>query len=164
MDVLGALRERILSFAASRYGRQIAEDIAQEVLLVLHEKYSHVTDPAQLVPLALQIARFKLVASARKATRRGEHRTVDIIEEPIPDPQVNLILEAEQNELLERLRHCLPLLGERCREIFRLKLEGLSFPEIQSILGAASINTVYTWESRCREDLKRLIAQHRRPQ
>ena len=66
MDVLAALRERILAFAASRYGRQLAEDVAQEVLLVLHQKYAHVTEITELVPLALQIARFKLVAHARK--------------------------------------------------------------------------------------------------
>lgn len=164
MDLLAALRERILAFAASRYGRQLAEDVAQEVLLVLHRKYSHVTDPAQLVPLALQITRFKLVAHARKSARRGENRSVDIADHPIADPQVNLILEAEQNELLDRMRESLPLLGERCREIFRLKLDGLGFVEIQSALGAASINTVYTWEARCREDLKRLMTQARRRQ
>lgn len=164
MDVLAALRERILAFAASRYGRQLAEDVAQEVLLVLHEKYAHVTEITELVPLALQIARFKLVAHARKSARRGENRTIDITEEPIPDHHVNIILETEQRELICHLHACLPKLGERCREIFRLKLDGQSFPEIQLALGAASINTVYTWEARCREDLKILMAQARRPQ
>ncbi len=164
MDLLAALRERILAFAASRYGRQMAEDVAQEVMLVLHQKYSHVTDLAQLLPLAIQITRFKLVAQARKSARRGENRQVDVADEPIADPQVNLILEAEQNELLDRMRSALPLLGERCREIFRLKLDGLSFPEIQSAMGAANINTVYTWEARCREDLKHLMTGTRRAQ
>lgn len=164
MDVLATLRERILAFAASRYGRQIAEDIAQEVLLVIHQKYSHVTSLTELVPLAIQITRFKLTAQARKINRRGENRTVDIADEPIPDHQVNLIHEAEQKEILDQLHAALPQLGERCRDIFRMKLEGLSFPEIQQALGAASINTVYTWESRCREDLKRLMTEVRRPQ
>jgi RNA polymerase sigma-70 factor (ECF subfamily) len=164
MDVLAALRERIRSFAASRYGRQMAEDISQEVLLVLHEKYSHVTEMSELVPLALQIARFKIMAHSRKANRRGEGREVDVAEFPVADPQVNLALEAEQRELIGRLEAALPRLGERCREIFRLKLAGHRFPEIQQILGAASINTVYTWEARCREDLKRLLQEVRKPQ
>jgi len=85
MDLHAALRERILAFAVSRYGRQMAEDVAQEVMLVLHQKYSHVTDPAQLVPLALQITRFKLVAQARKSVRRGENRQLDVDEAPIAD-------------------------------------------------------------------------------
>jgi RNA polymerase sigma-70 factor (ECF subfamily) len=164
MDVLAALRERIVSFAASRYGRQTAEDVAQEVLLVLHEKYSHVTELAELVPLGLQITRYKLMAQARKSARRGEGKELDVAEYPLADPHVNLALEAEQRELVGRLEAALPMLGERCREIFRLKLEGHKFPEIQQLMGAASINTVYTWDARCREDLKRLLADLRRVQ
>lgn len=164
MDVLAALRERILSFAASRYGRQLAEDVAQEVLLVLHEKYSHVTEMTELVPLALQITRYKLMAAARKSARRGEGREIDAAEYPLADPQVNLALEAEQRELVGRLEAALPLLGERCRELFRLKLEGHKFTEIQPLMGAASINTVYTWDARCREELKKLLAEVRRVQ
>ena len=164
MDVLATLRERILSFAASRYGRQIAEDVAQEVMLVLHQKYAHVSELTELIPHALQITRFKLVSQARKSARRGENRSVDIDEQPIPDHQVNLVLELEQKELLDQLHHALPQLGERCRDIFRMKLEGLSFPEIQQALGAGNINTVYTWEARCREDLKQIMTKTRRPQ
>ena len=40
------------------------------------------------------------------------------------------------------------------REIFRLKLLGRSFSEIQKEMGAASINTVYTWDARCRKHLE----------
>lgn len=164
MDVIAALRERIVGFAASRYGREMAEDVAQEVLLVLHEKYAHVQEMSELVPLALQIARYKLMAAARKSARRGENKQVDVAEYPVADPQVNLALEAEQRELVGRLEAALPRLGERCREIFRLKLEGHKFPEMQQLLGAASINTVYTWEARCREELKRLLGEGRRVQ
>jgi len=39
-DLLARLRERIFRFAASRLQRDAAEDLAQEVLLVLHEKYA----------------------------------------------------------------------------------------------------------------------------
>jgi RNA polymerase sigma-70 factor (ECF subfamily) len=162
MDALAALRERIFAYAASRYGRTLAEDIAQDVLLVIHEKYAHVTALGELVPLALQITRYKLMAHARKAARRGEGREADVAEMPLADPQVNLALEAEQRELVGRLEEALPQLPERCREIFRLKLEGMSFPEIQQVLGAASINTVYTWEARCREALKGLLLALRR--
>jgi len=44
-------------------------------------------------------------------------------------------------------------MGERCRELFRLKLQGRTFAEIQQLLGAASLNTVYTWDHRCRKQL-----------
>lgn len=164
MDPLAALRERILAFAASRYGRQFAEDVAQEVLLVIHEKYSHLSRPEDLLPVALKITRFKMMAMVRKSIRRGEHRSVDLDDTPLPDHSVNLALEAEQNELLAQLERALPRLGQRCQELFRLKLKGLDFPQIQTQMGAASINTVYTWDHRCREELKAQMTQTRRPQ
>ena len=44
-EILVRLRERIVRFAASRLMRDAAEDLAQEVLLVLHEKYATLEDP-----------------------------------------------------------------------------------------------------------------------
>jgi RNA polymerase sigma-70 factor (ECF subfamily) len=35
----------------------------------------------------------------------------------------------------------------------RLKLQGKAFPEIQKIMGVAAINTIYTWDHRCRKSL-----------
>ena len=40
-QLLERLRERILAFAASRNARDQAEDLVQEVMIVLHEKYAH---------------------------------------------------------------------------------------------------------------------------
>ena len=58
--ILARLRERIVAFAASRYAGAHAEDLAQEVLVVIHEKYGHLHRLEDLVPLAFQILRFKL--------------------------------------------------------------------------------------------------------
>ena len=44
-------------------------------------------------------------------------------------------------------------MGERCRKLLALKLEGKSFAEIRAILGVDSINTIYTWDFRCRRQL-----------
>ncbi len=41
--------------------------------------------------------------------------------------------------MLERLARALPQLGDRCRELMRLKLQGKTFPEIQKIMGVAAI-------------------------
>ena len=59
--------------------------------------------------------------------------------------------------MLERLANAVGQLGERCREMIRLKLQGRTFPEIQKILGAGAINTVYTWDHRCRKHLLELM-------
>ena len=71
-DILTSLRERILSFATSRVSKELAEDLTQEVLILLHEKYVRVTELTELVPLAFQILRFKLLDAHRKSLRRGE--------------------------------------------------------------------------------------------
>ena len=124
-EILTSLRERILAFATSRVSRDLAEDLTQEVLVVLHEKYAGVIELTELVPLAFQVLRFKMLDAYHKSLRRGEYN-----QEPI---------------------------DERCRELLRLKLEGNSFPEIQKIMGQQSINTVYTWDLRCRKQLLALM-------
>ncbi len=151
--LLAQLRERIVAFAASRYEREHAEDLAQEVLVVIHEKYSHVSGMEELVPLALQILRFKLAAHWRKQSRRGERTQVPVDHCPIagdaPDPEATLA----RKEMLARLSAGIARMGDRCKELFRLKLQGLSFPEIRTRMGAEALNTVYTWDHRCRKQL-----------
>lgn len=151
--ILARLRERIVAFAASRYAGAHAEDLAQEVLMLLHEKYGHLDRIEDLLPLAFQILRFKLAAHRRKAARRGEFDAVDVdVFPPIsdaPDPATVL----ERKELLAKLMGGIARMGERCRELFRLKLQGCSFAEIQGLMGAATLNTVYTWDHRCRNQL-----------
>lgn len=149
--VLAKLRERIVAFAASRHEREGAEDLAQEVLVVIHGKYRHVELMEELVPLAFQILRFKLAAARRKAFRHGEHleSDVELLASQAPDPEA----EAERRQRLERLSAALARLGQRCRDLFRHKLQGKGFAEIQSIMGAESLNTIYTWDHRCRKQL-----------
>jgi RNA polymerase sigma-70 factor (ECF subfamily) len=152
-ELLGKLRERIVGFAASKIQRDAAEDLAQEVLLLLHEKYGHLDRLEDLLPLSLRIVRFKMMAYRRKAQRRGEYKQVPADEIQLVDNGVDPLRAAEQREMRERLIAAVSELGERCRRLFALKLDGKSFAEIQEILGASSINTVYTWDSRCRKDL-----------
>lgn len=152
-EILVRLRERIVGFAASRYTREGAEDLAQEVLVVIHEKYGHVERLEDLVPLSLQILRFKLFAQRRKAVRHGEYTQVSVDEHPLrgdaPDPEET----AARRELLEKLTAGIALMGKRCQELFAHKLQGRSFPQIRELMGVESLNTVYTWDHRCRKQL-----------
>ena len=152
-QLLAKLRERIVGFAASRMQRDAAEDLAQEVLLLLHEKYGHLDRLEDLLPLSLQIVRYKMMAYRRKAQRRGEYTQVPVDELQIAHDGLDPLNAAEQREMRERLVTAVSQLGERCRKLFALKLDGKSFAEIQIALGAASLNTVYTWDFRCRKDL-----------
>lgn len=152
-EILSRLRERILGYAASHISRDAAEDVAQEVMLLLHTKYAQVGAIEELVPLSLQITRFKIAALRRKTYRRGGNTQVSVDDLPLADPGADPEECAERQELLERLSAALAKLGPRCQEMIRLKLQGNIFSEIQRILGASSINTVYTWDFRCRKDL-----------
>jgi RNA polymerase sigma-70 factor (ECF subfamily) len=156
-EVLARLRERIVAFAASHLSRDAAEDLAQETLMLLHEKYAHLERPEDLVPLSLQIVRFKIMSLRRKAARRGEYSQVSITDIPLPDLDSNPADYLERTEMLERLTRAIGQLGGRCRELIRLKLQGRSFPEIRKIMGAGAINTVYTWDHRCRKHLLELM-------
>ena len=156
-EILRQLRERILAFATSRGLGDAAEDLAQEVLIVLHEKYTHVTELTELVPLSFQILRFKMLDRHRKILRRGEYNPESIDDHPLVDPGDDPAMQAEQNERVTHLIAAIQQLGERCQKLFRLKLEGHTFPQIQKILGERSINTIYTWDSRCRTQLLALM-------
>jgi RNA polymerase sigma-70 factor (ECF subfamily) len=156
-EILGKLRERIVMFAASHIARDVAEDLAQEVLMLLHEKYAHLERPEDLLPLSLQIVRFKIMSLRRKAVRRGEYTQVSITDIQLPDLDSNPADFVERKEMLDRLTQAVGRLGERCRQLIRLKLQGKTFPEIQKIMGAGAINTVYTWDHRCRKDLLQLM-------
>ncbi|HTS25839.1 MAG TPA: sigma-70 family RNA polymerase sigma factor [Bryobacteraceae bacterium] len=156
-EILAKLRERIVMFAASHISRDVAEDLAQEVLMLLHEKYAHLERPEDLLPLSLQIVRFKIMSLRRKSVRRGEYTQVSITDIPLPDLDANPADIVERKEMMERLTRAMGQLGERCRELMRLKLQGKTFPEIQKILGASAINTVYTWDHRCRKNLMELM-------
>ena len=160
-EILEHLRARIVRFAASRLVGGAAdgsagdtpEDIAQEVLLVLHEKYPALDQAEDLVPLAIEIARFKVMAARRKTVRRGEHSQVSVDDLPLagggPDP----LEQTARRERLERLEAALKELGDRCRDIFALKIQGFSFIDIQKQLKVTSLNTLYSWDFRCRKQL-----------
>ena len=156
-SILASLRERILAFATSRTSKDQAEDVTQEVLSLLHEKYAHVTDLTDLVPLAFQVLRYKMLDAHRKALRRGEYNQESVDDLSLATPDASPETQLDQRQRVERLMGALAQLGVRCRELFRWKLEGKSFPQIQTLMGQRSINTIYTWDLRCRKQLMALM-------
>jgi RNA polymerase sigma-70 factor (ECF subfamily) len=152
-QTLSRLRERIVRYAASKLQKDSAEDVAQEVLMVLHEKYAAVDRIEDLLPLSLEIARYKVWGARRKTVRRGENISVSVDDLPLAGTGPDPLAQTETRQRVERLEAALLTLGDRCRELFRLKLEGLSFPEIRKRLKVESMNTLYTWDFRCRKQL-----------
>ncbi len=134
-------------------GRDFAEDLAQETLVVLEEKYRHVEHLEELLPLSLQIVRLKMSGLRRKTARRGEYTSVSVEDTPLADGAADPAQEFERNQLRSRLIEAISGMEDRCREMFRMKLEGKSFEEIRQALDVQSINTIYTWDFRCRKKL-----------
>jgi RNA polymerase sigma-70 factor (ECF subfamily) len=122
-------------------------------MLVLLEKYSSVDRSEELVPLAIEIARLKIWGVRRKAARRGEHTQVSLDSLPLANGDADPFELSARRERLDHLETALRGLGERCRELFRLKLQGMKFPEIREVLKVDSLNTLYTWDFRCRKQL-----------
>ena len=135
----------------------MAEDLAQEVLILLHQKYAHLEKWEDLLPVALQIVRFKMLAFRRKASRHGEYTNVAVDDVALPDGSDDPLVAMERDEIRGRLLAAISQLGERCRKLFALELQGKSFGEIGEALGAASINTVYAWDFRCRKKLREMM-------
>jgi RNA polymerase sigma-70 factor (ECF subfamily) len=160
-EILARLRERIVAFAASTTGREPAEDLAQDVLMLLHTKYPEVERIEELLPLSLRILRYKVIAARRKALRRGEHLSVGVDESEVAGADPSPEMEAENREMRERLIRALAQTEERCRRLMRMKLQGRSFAEMQREFGARSINTIYTWDFRCRQRLQELMGAAR---
>jgi RNA polymerase sigma-70 factor, ECF subfamily len=158
--ILSQIRQRVLGFVAARAPRDVAEDIAQESLLLLTTKYAHLHEAADLVPLSLRIARFKLMNHWRKS-RVSAMVAIDDPESPYSENIADEHAEGDvaRRLLLRDLLSAIDRLGERCRALFELKLEGHDFEEIRRRLKAASINTVYTWDNRCRKQLREDLAQ-----
>ncbi|MGQ0809989.1 MAG: RNA polymerase sigma factor [Nitrospiraceae bacterium] len=156
-QILASLRERILAFATSRGWRDSAEDLAQEVMIVLHDKYSHVTALDELAPLSFQVLRFKMLDLHRKSLRRGEYNQESIDDLSLADSADDPATTLERKQTVDRLLKALSQLGERCRELFKWKLVGKTFPEIQKLMKQTSINTIYTWDLRCRKQLLALM-------
>ncbi len=120
---------------------------------MLHEKYPALDRIEDLLPLSLEIARFKIMAAGRKMTRRGEYNQVSVDDLPLAGTGADPFEQAARRERLARLETVLAGLGERCRQLFRLKLEGYTFQEIQKQMGVKALNTLYTWDFRCRKQL-----------
>jgi RNA polymerase sigma-70 factor, ECF subfamily len=155
--ILTVLRERILAFATSRLSREQAEDVTQDVFTLLHEKYGDVSPFNELMPLAFQILRYKMLDAHRKALRRGEYNQESIDDLAMAASGGTPETHLDQKQRVERLLTAVTQLGERCRELLKWKLEGKRFTEIQRLMGQTSINTIYTWDSRCRKQLRDLM-------
>ena len=155
--ILASLRLRILAAARRRLSPADAEDLTQEVLLLLRPP----STPRWKTPA--NSWRSGSGYSGRNgptsgASPPGEARRPRRTPRPCPcptgvpgltpwPPTANGCAYSPMQR---------PRLDGRCREILRRKLEGLSFVEIAAEF-RRPVNTVYSWDFRCHQRLRKLL-------
>lgn len=164
-EVLARVRARVLAAARARLSPADAEDLTQEALVLLTTKYAHVAAAEELVALGVRIVALKRTAFWRKAARRQAAGDTPLgpVDAADGDPLERAPTDEPDPEAIARARQRLAIFVEaaarldgRCREILRRKLQGASFVEIASEL-RRPVNTVYSWDHRCHQRLKRLL-------
>lgn len=148
------LIERLTGFAVSRgLARQDAEDCAQEAVLVLADKYPD-KDAAEAIPLAFGILRRKISEHRRRTPQAHGVVTTPVDAVQIDDPRVGPEALARR-EIQEAFYAALDKLGQQCRQLLLLQLEGHSGDEIARRVGFKTRNAAYIAMTRCRKRFKK---------
>lgn len=153
-EPLAIVRERIVRYAASRIGSANAEDLAQEAVIVLMRKYSEVRRIEELLAIGMKTMKFMMLGHRRKMRSSGLDGAAQVEELQLPSLQPDASEILERREMADRFAAAVSKLGERCRDLIRHKLEGRTYDEIRTLMGAKTLAAVYTWDFRCREQIR----------
>jgi RNA polymerase sigma-70 factor (ECF subfamily) len=110
-----------------------ADDLLQQVTLILWKKFEEFREGSPYLPWAFGIARYEIASHFRRQGRGERRVSMDILDQVAPE------LEAQEGRLeRERgaLAECVRTLPEPLRELLRLRYdEGTSLRELASRLG-----------------------------
>jgi RNA polymerase sigma factor (sigma-70 family) len=132
-------------------GADLAEEVAQMALVVLHTRYQNVQDEVELTKLALTIAKFKIL-EVRRQPRDTSLDKEDGTELSIADGRPS----PYDAVLLQEVKAAIPKLGADCRTILKLKLQGHEYDEMAKIL-KRSKDSLYVQSLRCHRQLRTLL-------
>ena len=160
--VLAQVRARIVAWATSNSrARGIdPEDLAQDVLVELERRYGDVEGVDDLVPLSFRILDFKVRNESRKRIRRKEDQQMPVEELFLASPDFNPEQQVMSRESQRQLARAAGRLKPKCRELLKLQLELGSLKTISQLLEVPE-GTIYSRWSRCRQALKKLMAQEK---
>lgn len=132
----------------------LAEDIFQDVAILVLRKRKALTDPAGFAPWARRIARFEALNASRK--RKHAPCTIDdgVLEALEPHWQAT---DAEPHDAVQALRDCLQRLTPRAQRLVQLRYsENLSGQPLADKL-TQPLNTVYVALSRVHRNLAECV-------
>lgn len=152
-SVLEQVRGCVVRYVAGR-NPEWADDIAQEVMLLIHVRYPHLEKTHDLLPLGITIARLKIYEFQRRRTRGGAQfaEEFDAVDSNSPSVEEQLI----RKSAAERLRHGIRQLGVGCQQLLQMFLEGKKTDEMRGILGLTD-SAYYTRLCRCRQRLSLIM-------
>lgn len=96
----------------------IAEDIMQETMMIMWQKFDDFQEGTNFIAWAKQIARYKVVEYIRKNKRRSMVHFSDNAVEELASQEPTI---ASQNTYFEALHNCIDKLKDRNRKIIRLR-------------------------------------------
>src|SRR5690349_19165063 len=117
-EALPVIRERLLRAWTYKAGKDVAEEIAQETLLLLESKYRQVTGVTDLVRLSFAIS------THVSQTLRRRMRVGTYVSPPDQWDPVDPARGQEHQLLLSSIRSHIAQMKGRCPELLRLHLEG----------------------------------------
>jgi len=148
---VSVVRERILGYVVRRLVPHAcdfaeAEDIAQSCVVAILEQYPEKRDLAEMIRIAIGVARNKVAQFHRDRERASASADLDRAESPHSGDRIVEQIAAHQD--VDRLLLGMLRLPPRCRDLMRLKLiEQKSYPEIRGITGITG--NIYEMTRRC---------------
>ncbi len=146
-----ALLAFVLSLAPSL---QDAQDIVQEVFLVVTRKSSSWTEGTNFLFWVCTVARYEVLAFQRNHARQGVKLDSDVIE--LIAAEVPPDLEAFEQRV-EYVRQCMKRLSPKARELILLRYHSAQMPEAIAPMVGWTVNAVRVALTRARQALRECL-------
>jgi RNA polymerase sigma-70 factor (ECF subfamily) len=160
--ILKMIFERITGYATLKI-RNVDEArfLAQDTIMLIttDPRYTPLEKEQDLLPVAITVAHYKILEWFRR--RERNFLSTDDLANTLIDkgPKQDEALDSKRFQ--ERIYACIDKLGEKCRKLLLLKINGYTFEEIRRHFRIDRINTIYTWDFRCRKALRDLLGRDR---
>ena|GEM_PF-2072443 len=150
------LRVSFVLLAKRRIGNQeTAEDLAHDALAIITERIADLGADTIIVPWCHAVLR-NVIGNYYMSQRRSERLL----------PWARGLIERwhgsispEEENARKEIRRVFPELPERCQQLIRWKMAGLTADEMQERLRLPNKNALYMRLHRCRNELKRLLLE-----
>jgi RNA polymerase sigma factor (sigma-70 family) len=149
-DIFQTIRARVRGLATYLGCGAEADDIAQETLVVILEKYSGKT-PEELTMISSKICT-NLVLNRRRRTERRSSQPSDLIRDASPSPEQL----AAKEELMRALVETIERASTDDKALLRLDFQGADADKICSQLGIDR-ETLYSRRNRCYKRLRTIL-------